>query len=117
MHQFQMGPNDQSGINQVPTMDDYLPGRFIIIDHNGVLRLSKIVSADLSLSTMTVSACDPPLPSLLFYRSRSPSLRRLKISTDQFRASLLSEPEQLANDKLRISNQQLVALQVLWESE
>lgn len=112
-----MGLNDQSDINQVPTMDDFLPGRFVIIDHNGVLRLSKIVFVDLSLSTTTVSACDPPLPALLFYRSRSPSLRRLKISTDQFRASLRTEPEQLPNEKLRISNQQLVDLQVLWESE
>jgi hypothetical protein len=99
------------------TLSDFNNRIFIISKRNGIFRLAQMKSSDLTISQMTVSCFDPPFPSSVFKRSKLPRLCNLHISTEQFRARLIDNPEQMLNDHIHISAQHLLDIESIWEEE
>ena len=66
---------------------------------------------------MTVGCFDPPFPSLVFKQTKSPRLYDLNISTEQFRARLIDNPEEMVNHDIHLSAQQLLDIESIWEEE
>ena len=116
-HTFKIQTLVQSTINQVLTLSDCNNGIFIIIKHQSAFRLAQMNSSDLTISQLTVTCFDPPFPASIFNRSTSPSLCNFTISTEQFRARFIDNPQQLLNSGIRISAQQLLDIQNIWEEE
>jgi hypothetical protein len=104
-------------VNQVSTLSDFDNEIFIIIKNEGVFRIAQIKSSDLTISQITVCFFDPPVPASVFYKSRSPRLRNVTISTEQFRARLINNPERLINGNIRISAAQSLDIQNIWDRE
>ncbi|CAF4708967.1 unnamed protein product [Rotaria sp. Silwood2] len=116
-HTFKIQTTVKSTLNQVLTLSDCNNGIFIIIKHQNAFRLAQMNSSDLTISQITVTCFDPPFPASIFNRSKSPRLFNLTISTEQFRARLIDNPEQLLNGHIRISPQQLLDIQNIWDEE
>lgn len=117
IHKFKIQATFQSTVNQVMTSSDFKDGIYIIIKHDGVFRLAQMNSSDLTISQMIVTCFDPPFPASDFKCSKSPRLCNLHISTEQFRARLIDNPERILNDRIHISAQQLLDIQSIWEEE
>jgi hypothetical protein len=64
-----------------------------------------------------VSCFDPPFPASTFHISSSSELLNLNVSTDQFRARLIDEPQKLSNGSVRLTSQQFIDIQNIWEEE
>jgi hypothetical protein len=116
-HTFKIQTTVQSTINQVLTLSDSNHETFIIIKHQSAFRLAQINTSDLTIDQITVTCFNPPFPASIFNRSKSPRLCNLTISTEKFRARLITNPEQLPNGGIRISTQQLLDIQNIWDEE
>jgi len=116
-HTFKIQTTVQSTVNQVLTSSDCNNGIFIIIRHQSAFHLAQIKSSDLTISQITVTCFDPPFPASIFNRSKSPALCNLTVSTEQLRARLIENPEELLNGGIRISTQQLMDIQNIWDEE
>jgi hypothetical protein len=114
---FQLGPAVPTTVNQVPTSSDFTKEISIIIKQQRVFRLAQIKSSDLTISRMTVCCFDPPFPSSMFNCSKSPRLSNLTISTKQFRARLIDNPERLIDGNVLIGAQQFFDIQNIWDKE
>jgi hypothetical protein len=101
----------------VLALSDCNNGTLTIIKHQSDFRLAQMNTSNLTIDQITVTCFDPPFPASVFNRSKSPRLCNLTISTEQFRARLIKNPEQLPNGGIRISTQQLLDIQNIWDEE
>jgi len=117
VYTFKLESTVPSTVNRIPTVHDFVNGFFLIIEHEDIFRVAQIKSSDLTTAQMTVSCFDPPFPASSFNSSKSPDLCNLVVSTDHFRARLIDNPQRLANGNIRISSQQFLDIQNIWEEE
>jgi hypothetical protein len=117
IHKYQLEATVRSTISQVLTLSELNNGAFIIIKCEDVFRLAQMKSFDQTISQMIVCCFEPPFPTSMFNCSKSPRLRNLTISIEQFRARLIDNPERLTNGNIRINIQQLLDIQNVCDEE
>jgi hypothetical protein len=64
----------QTLIKRILDKDDFTPGAFLVIEREETIYLSQITTIDHQKHSLNVSLLSPPLPSMTFSTSKSPSI-------------------------------------------
>lgn len=113
-HKFTLKLTVQSTVSRLLTSSEsknFGNHYYIIIQDNNDFRLAEVHSSDHDVLLLNVSCFDPPIPALRFKSSKLPHLSNLIIPAKQFRARFIKNPEQLANDEIKITSQQLMEIE------
>ncbi|CAF2956601.1 unnamed protein product [Rotaria sp. Silwood2] len=110
--QFKLNFDLRSPITRVLDSKDFINGKFLIIEHDDILHLAQITTADLRKSQLTITFFLPPLPARKFSSSKS---EPLIVSTTKVIDLLVDSPKTTTTKTIMLSDEQFVSIQDLRE--